>query len=186
VRSIGRVDTSPRQASLVATPHELAQTWNDLTKSGRATFPEAAGFRARGIRVARGLSTHESAHEYAFSGNERNGALTYRFRLADEAWPRLSTRRFTSGSAKVHSQFEQQTPQVQGEGQNSLFGVDVSAVLATATATVLEVDSTNSRVRLTSAGQAFGNRKGAQFAIYPPAHRLCAPPTAKRSPLSPR
>jgi hypothetical protein len=67
--------------------------------------------------------------------------------------------------AKVHSQFERQTPQVQGEGQYSLFGVDVSA--GQSTAIVVECDAANGRVRLTSAGQAFGNRKGAQFAIYP-------------------
>jgi hypothetical protein len=67
--------------------------------------------------------------------------------------------------AKVHAQFELQTPQLQGDGQYSLFGADVTATIPTAT--VLEVDNTNRRVRLTSVGQAFGNRRGAQFAIYP-------------------
>jgi hypothetical protein len=109
----------------------------------------------------------EYAYEYAFSGSERNGALTY-WLLASigKLGPGLSAKTLHERIlAKVHSQFEQQTPQLQGEGQNSLFGVDIAA--ASPTATVLEVDNTNRRVRLTSAGQAFGNRKGAQFAIYP-------------------
>ena len=172
VRGIGRVDTSPRpEASLVATPHELAQTWNELTKSGTRNVSLGSGWlpEPEGYVLLAACRPTESAYEYAFSGNERNGALTY--------WLLDSVGKLGLGQstktlherilAKVHSQFEQQTPQVQGEGQDSLFGVDVSAVSATATATVLEVDSTNSRVRLTSAGQAFGNRKGAQFAIYP-------------------
>lgn len=170
VRGIGRVDTSQRpEASLVATPYELAQTWNDLTKSGTRNVSLGSGWlpEPEGYVLLAACRPTESAYEYAFSGNERNGALTYW--LLDSVGKLglgLSTKTLHERIlAKVHSQFEQQTPQVQGEGQNSLFGVDVSAV--SVTATVLEVDSANSRVQLSSAGQAFGNRKGAQFAIYP-------------------
>ena len=170
VRGIGRVDTSPRPiASLVAPPYELAQTWNDLTKSGTRNVSLGSGWlpEPEGYVLLAACRPTESAYEYAFSGNERNGALTYW--LLDSVGKLglgLSTKTLHERIlAKVHSQFEQQTPQVQGEGQYSLFGVGVSAVPATAT--VLEFDSANSRVRLTSAGQAFGNRKGAQFAIYP-------------------
>lgn len=172
VRGIGRIDTSPRpEASLVAPLHDLAQTWDDLTNRGTRNVSLGSGWlpEPEGYVLLAACRPTESAYEYAFSGGERNGALTY--------WLLDSVGKLGLGLsaktlherilAKVHSQFELQTPQVQGEGQNSLFGVDVSAVSATATAIVLEVDSTNSRVRLISAGQAFGNRKGAQFAIYP-------------------
>lgn len=169
VRGIGRVDTSPRPtASLVAPLHELAQTWDDLTRSGTRNVSLGSGWlpEPEGYVLLAACRPTESAYEYAFSGSERNGALTYW--LLDSLGKLgfgLSTKTLHERIlAKVHSQFQQQTPQVQGEGQYSLFGVDASAVPATAT--VLECDAANSRVRLTSAGQAFGNRRGAQFAIY--------------------
>ena len=173
VRGIGRVDASPRpQESLVASPHDLAQTWGSLTKGGTRNASLGSGWlpEPEGYVLLAACRPTESAYEYAFSGSERNGALTY--------WLLDSIGKLGLGLsaktlherilAKVHSQFEQQTPQLQGEGQNSLFGVDVSAVSGMEWASPYStVDSTNGRVRLTSAGQAFGNRKGAQFAIYP-------------------
>jgi hypothetical protein len=152
----------------VAPLHELAQTWDDLTMSGTRNVSLGSGWlpEPEGYVLLAACRPTESAYEYAFSGSERNGALTYW--LLDslgKLGPGLSTKTLHERIlAKVHSQFEQQTPQVQGEGQYSLFGVDASAVPATAT--VLECDAANGRVRLTSAGQAFGNRRGAQFAIY--------------------
>jgi hypothetical protein len=169
VRGIGRIDTTPRpEESLVASPHELAETWSNLTRSGTRNVSLASGWlpEPEGYVLLAACRPTESAYEYAFSGSERNGALTYWLldAIANRG-PGLSAKTLHERIlAKVHSQFEQQTPQLQGEGQSSLFGFDVAA--APATATVLEVDNTNRRVRLTSAGQAFGNRKGAQFAIY--------------------
>jgi hypothetical protein len=170
VRGIGSVDTTPRPtASLIASPSELASTWNQLSRGrtrdvslGSGWLPEPEGY----VLLAACRPT-ESAYEYAFSGSERNGALTYWLldAIAKLGPGRNAKTLHERILAKIHSQFEQQTPQLQGDGQQSLFGFDVSTV--SATATVLEVDSTNTRVRLTSVGQAFGNRKGAQLAIYP-------------------
>jgi hypothetical protein len=65
--------------------------------------------------------------------------------------------------ANVHSQFDRQTPQLQGEGDRAVFGSD--RVQPAYAVTVMQVEA--DRVRL-NAGQAQGLRKGAQFAVYPP------------------
>jgi hypothetical protein len=65
--------------------------------------------------------------------------------------------------AKVHSQFEQQTPQLQGEGDRAVFGSD--RVQPQYAVPVMRVDDANRRLLL-NAGQAQGLRKGSQF-VYP-------------------
>ncbi|NET62295.1 MAG: hypothetical protein F6K47_41175 [Symploca sp. SIO2E6] len=65
--------------------------------------------------------------------------------------------------AKINSQFERQTPQLQGEGDRLVLGSDrVSLQYAV---NVMQVEA-NQRLLL-NAGQAQGLRQGAQFAIYP-------------------
>ena len=66
--------------------------------------------------------------------------------------------------AKVHGQFEAQTPQLEGEGSRQVFGSD--RVEPAYAAPVLEVDVSAGRLRI-NAGQAQLVRRGARFAIYP-------------------
>jgi hypothetical protein len=80
VRGIGRVDTTQRPGdSLIASVHDLAEAWGDLT--GRATrdVSLASGWlpEPEGYLLLAACRPTESAYEYAFSGGERNGALTY-------------------------------------------------------------------------------------------------------------
>jgi hypothetical protein len=170
VRGIGVVDKTPRpQESLVASPKELGEAWDSLTRGGTRSVSLGSGWlpEPEGYVLLAACRPTESAYEYAFSPNERNGALTYwLLDSLNKYGANLSAKTIHERIvAKVHSQFVEQTPQLQGEGQNPLFGGDPGNVVTTAT--VEEVDAADRRVRLGSVGQAFGNRKGAQFAIYP-------------------
>jgi hypothetical protein len=66
--------------------------------------------------------------------------------------------------AKVHSQFEKQTPQLQGEGDRIF--LDSERGQPHYTVPVMQVDGAGKPVLL-GAGQAHGLREGARFAIYP-------------------
>lgn len=62
-------------------------------------------------------------HEYAFNGKERNGALTYWLldslqKLGNDVTYQALHARIL---AKVNTQFEQQTPMLQGEGARLIF-----------------------------------------------------------------
>jgi hypothetical protein len=174
IRGISRVDYSPKSIeSSVASHSDLLTTLSELTQSGTRNVSLTSGWLSEptGYVLLAACRPTEYAYEYAFSGSERNGALTYWLLDAmNHCGPGLSTISLHERIlAKVHSQFEQQTPQLQGEGRLSLFpGYQIA--LPPVAASVLEVDDNGKRVRLASVGQAFGNRKGAQFAIYP----LCA------------
>jgi hypothetical protein len=170
VRGIGTVDSTPRDPhSLVASAAELAAAWAKLTTGGTRNVALGSGWlpEPQGYALLAACRPTELAYEYAFSGTERNGALTYwLLDSLSKLGPGLSVKTLHERIlAKVHSQFEQQTPQLQGDGRQSLFGL--AATAAPAAATVTQIDVANGRLQLTSAGQAFGNRKGAQFAIYP-------------------
>ena len=66
--------------------------------------------------------------------------------------------------AKIHSQFEDQTPQLEGEGNRIVFGSD--QVQLPYSINVLKIDEPGQRLLL-NAGQAQNLRKGVVFAIYP-------------------
>ncbi len=165
----GTVDTTPRPTdSLVASADELAQTWQSLAQNNQDTrnitssgwLPEPKGYT-----LLAACRDNESAYETDFDG-ERHGALTY--------WLLRSLEKFGTGVsaktlhdrifAKVHSQFEKQTPMLQGERDRTFFGNNV--VSPQFTVPVIQVDLEENRVQL-NAGQAHGLRKGAEFAIYP-------------------
>ena len=67
--------------------------------------------------------------------------------------------------AKVHGQFANQTPMLEGDGSRVVFGSD--HVQPQYAVTVMKVDSDKKQVLL-NAGQAHGIKKGAHFDIYPP------------------
>src|SRR6185295_13581907 len=64
--------------------------------------------------------------------------------------------------AKVHSQFAEQTPQLQGEGNRVVFGTD--ELPAQNAATIVNVNADGTVVL--NAGQAHGIRAGSQFSVY--------------------
>ena len=165
IRGLGVIDTSLRPAeSLVASRADLAELIHEQTRN----VTLGSGFLAepKGYVLLAACRPSESAFEAVFEGTERNGALTYA--LLDslqDLGPGLSYKMLHDRILpKIHSRFEQQTPQLQGEGDWSVFGSErVDTYYAVP---IMEVDAPNRRLLL-GAGQAHDLRTGAQFAIYP-------------------
>ncbi|MEL7038752.1 MAG: caspase family protein, partial [Cyanobacteria bacterium J06592_8] len=166
----GAIDTTPRPTeSLVASENELVQTWQSLAQNNQNTrnvtssgwLPEPKGYT-----LLAACRDNEYAYETDFDG-ERHGALTY--------WLLRSLEKFGTGVsaktlhdrifAKVHTQFEKQTPMLQGERDRTFFGNN--SVSPQFTVPVVQVDLEKNQVKL-NAGQAHGLRKGSEFAIYSP------------------
>ncbi|MGB3509731.1 MAG: caspase family protein [Microcoleaceae cyanobacterium] len=166
----GAVDTTPRPTeSLVASGDELAQTWQSLTQNNQNTrnitssgwLPEPKGYT-----LFAACRDNEYAYETDFDG-ERHGALTYwLLRSLEKLGTGVSAKTLHNRVfAKVHTQFEKQTPMLQGENNRTFFGNNV--VSPQFTVPVIQVDLEENLVQL-NAGQAHGLRKGSEFAIYPP------------------
>lgn len=164
------VDTTPRlQDSLVASAEELIQNWLMLTQGQQNTrnVTAASGWlpEPKGYVLLAACRDNEYAYEYAFNGKERNGALTYWLldslqKLGNDVTYQALHARIL---AKVNTQFQQQTPMLQGEGARLIFsGQSMSSQSAVI---VKKVDVAKNRVLL-QAGAAQGLRKGAEFAIY--------------------
>ena len=109
----------------------------------------------------------ESAYEYAFEKDEKNGALTYwllkSFQQVDKGFTyKIIHDRLV---AKVHSQFPLQTPMLEGDADREIFGSDrIQAVYAV---NVMQIDPNDSNKILLNAGAVHGIRRGTKFAIYP-------------------
>jgi hypothetical protein len=164
------VDTTPRpQESLVASAEELIQNWLRLTQGQQNTrnVTAASGWLPypQGYVLLAACRDNEYAYEYAFNGKERNGALTYWLldslqKLGNDVTYQALHARIL---AKVNTQFERQTPMLQGEGSRLIFsGQSMSSQSAVI---VKKVEVAKNRVLL-QAGVAQGLRKGAEFAIY--------------------
>ncbi|HEX7312948.1 MAG TPA: caspase family protein [Pyrinomonadaceae bacterium] len=169
VRGVEVEDDRPApQDSLVAPLEELAETWREVTAGetrnvslGSGSLPEPQGY----VLLA-ACSPSELAHESVFEGEEEsNGALTHWLLDSIETLGlNISYKQVHDRIvAKVHGDFERQTPQLQGEGDRVLFGS--GRVRPEYAVTVMKVDAERKRVLLAT-GQAQGMRGGAQFAVY--------------------
>jgi hypothetical protein len=168
-RGIDRPDTGLRRTdSLVASQTELEAAWGASAGATRGIKPGSGWLlEPQGYTLLAACRAQESAFEYPFDGLENNGALTY--------WLLDSLKQLRPGMsykmvhdrllAKIHGQFEAQTPQLQGEGARTVFGSD--EIAPAYAVPVMEVDSAASRLRL-NAGEAQLIGRGAQFAVYPP------------------
>jgi hypothetical protein len=169
VRGIDAIDTSSRPTESLVAPNEtLVSTWQDLSGGATRSVKPASGWLVdpKGYTLFTACRANELAYEYPFNGKESNGALTY--------WLLDSLRQAAPGTsykmlhdrilAKVHGKFDQQTPQLQGEGDWEIFGSDrIAPVYA---APVLKVEPAAGRVQI-NAGDVHGIQSGAHFAIYP-------------------
>ena len=173
-------DKTPRPLnSMIAPLGELEQVWESMSGSERTTLKSApTTATARGLSASGWLPKpkgyvllaacrpSESAYEFAFEGDERNGALTYWFLKSCEQIDRGLSYKVIHDRivSKVHSQFPLQTPMLEGEGDREIFGI--SKVQPVYAVTVMKVEASNRRLLL-NAGQSHGVRKGTRFAIYP-------------------
>ncbi|MEG4197273.1 caspase family protein [Microcoleus sp. Pol12A5] len=178
IRGIGEIDTAPRDCeSLVAPQQELIENWQALTDGTAASITPGRWLpQSRDYVLLAACRPSEYAYEYAVSGKERHGALTY--------WTIDTLTSSPSGltyktlhdrvSAKIQSKFPQM-PMLVGESDRFVFGVEhgflqyAVNVLEVIEEEVTEADSEPKRVpkqvRL-NAGMANGISRGARFAIY--------------------
>lgn len=163
------VDTTPRPTdSEVASIETLIETWQSLPGGAKRAMKPASGWliEPQGYTLLAACRASESANEYPLNG-EYSGVLSYW--LLDslkQIGPKLTYKTLHERVlAKVRSQFQDQTPQLQGEGNRVVFGSE--QVQPHYAVLVMQVDEPKKRV-IVQAGQAHGLRKGAQFAIYPP------------------
>lgn len=185
-RGIGTIDTTPRPtASLVASPAALANAWQAASAGRTRDTKPASGWllEPKGYTFFAACRANESAFEYPFNGTESNGALTYwMLDTLRQAGPNFTYKMLHDRIlAKVHGQFEQQTPLLQGadlpgsSGDNGLrsfgdagdlrvFGSE--RIQPFYAVPVLQIDAPGKRVRL-NAGEVHGITLGTQFAIYP-------------------
>ena len=168
LRSLNTVDMTPRAAqSLVATNDVLIACWRGLEEE-RKSDQKGSGLlpAAKGIILLAASGLLEPAYEYLFSEEGKQGALTYwllsSFKLInkDLTYKQLHARIVSM----VHSQFELQTPQLEGEAGRLVFGYD--HIQPPYVTQVLQVDQSTRRVFL-STDLSLTIRKGSQFAIYP-------------------
>lgn len=108
----------------------------------------------------------DSAYEFPFENDESQGALTYylldtlRSGGTSLTYKQIHERVY----AKVHNQFQSQTPMLAGESSRRFLGI--GHVPSSSAATVMAVEG--NRVLLNT-GQVQGIRPGMRFAVYAPA-----------------
>jgi hypothetical protein len=171
-RGIGIVDKTQRPLdSMVASIEELEKTWKNFNEKSLAAtknFQAASGWlpETKGYVLLAACRPSESAYEYAFEENERNGALTYWLLKSLSLLDRETTYKQIHDRiiAKIHSQFPLQTPMLEGDGNRKVFGSEYAITVYAVN--VMEVDLNKKRILLNT-GQVHGIRNSAKFAIYP-------------------
>jgi hypothetical protein len=169
VRGLPHVDRTRRNLeSTVAGRDELIAVWKGLQEVSTRTLKSGSGWllEPKGYTLIAACRANESAFEFAVHGGEKRGALTY--------WMLDSLRQIDSTTtyktlletvrAKIHSQFQDQTPQVEGEANRVVFGA--TEVAPQYNIIVMDVDQKKRRIQL-GAGRAGGLRKHARLAVYP-------------------
>src|ERR1035441_9614837 len=163
------LDTTPRSEESECGPVEALVASYSRTAGGTARQVKSdSGWlvEPKGYTLLAACRANESANEYPFNGSENNGALTYWLLDTLRHAGREATYKSVQDRilAKVHDQFEQQTPMLEGEGDVRVFGSD--RLPSHYAVTVLRVDTAAGRIRL-NAGEAHGLQVGTQFAVYP-------------------
>lgn len=169
VRSIGIIDeTLPSPEPPVASDEELAAICRALARPAMRNAEVESGWliEPKGYVLLAACRTQEDAYEHAFDGGEPTGVLTHWFLDSLKTLgPGVSFKTlYDRILAKVHSNFQRQTPQLQGEPDRVIFkGERIHSPQSVA---VLQVSEEKNEVVL-NVGQAQGIRTGARFAIFP-------------------
>jgi len=178
IRGPGETDTALRDSeSLVAQRQELIENWQALTDGIPASITPGQWLpQPRDYVLLAACRPSEYAYEYAVSGKERHGALTYWMIDTLSSSPSGLTYKTLHDrvSAKIQSKFPQ-LPMLVGQSDRFVFGVERGSlqyavnVLEVIEEEVTEADSEPKKVvkqvRL-EAGMANGLGPGARFAIY--------------------
>ena len=179
IRGPGETDTAMRDSeSLVAQRQELIENWQALTDGIPASITPGQWLpQPRDYVLLAACRPSEYAYEYAVSGKERHGALTYWMIDTLTSSPSGLTYKTLHDrvSAKIQSKFPQM-PMLVGQSDRFVFGVERGSlqyavnVLEVIEEEVTEADSEPKKVvkqvRLNT-GMANGLSPGYRFAIYP-------------------
>lgn len=169
IRGSSEVDVETKAAeSLVAPRAELVANWRSLT-TGKNTSPSSTHWLpdSRDYVVIAACRPSEFAFEYAVSGQERHGALTYWIidTLSNNSVPNLDYRSLHERvSAKIQSRFPNQLPMLMGEEKRLVLGTETTQ--RPYTVSTLGYDSEKQQIHL-KAGLAQGISRGSRFVIYP-------------------
>ena len=168
IRGIGKVDDRPQKnvESAVAPRDELIANWKAVTASaktrgvhaGTPLLPDASGYT-----LLAACRSDEYANETVYEG-DRHGAMTYWLMDSlSDLGPGLSYKIVHDRLvAKIRSDFPSQTPQLFGEGNRKVFGVE--QIVPRYAITVLSADGDHVKI---NAGQAHGLHKKTFLDIYP-------------------
>lgn len=167
VRGINEVDLTEREHhSAVAGDDELVREWQRHFESNQRQATVGSGWllEPRGYVLLAACRSNEQANEHPFDGKQTNGALTY--------WMVDSLQQISSDFnykmlhdnvlARVHSQFIEQTPQLEGEANRVVFGAGEAP--SQYGITVLKVNSDGTLVL--NAGRAQGLRQGSRLNVF--------------------
>ena len=165
IRGSNEVDTQhSERKSLVGTREELVANWRSLAEgnTSKSWLPVSQDY----ILLAACRPT-EFAFEYAVSGKERHGALTYwMIDTLNTLGSQISYKTLHDRvSAKIQSKFPAQLPMLLGEAERILFKGERQSTKYTAT--VLEISDNLVTI---SAAMPQGISEGVRFAIYPLNH----------------
>ncbi|BBD52760.1 peptidase C14, caspase catalytic subunit p20 [Planktothrix agardhii NIES-204] len=171
IRSPGEIDIASRSVeSIVGTREQLIQNWRMLMDGTPTGTTDGRWFpQRRDYVLLAACRPSEFAYEYAVSGKERHGALTYWLIDTLTSAPSGLTYKTLHDrvSAKIQSKFPSQMPMLSGESDRFVFGVERSSLqYAVNVLEVVEENSEPKQVRL-DAGMVNGLSAGARFAIYP-------------------
>lgn len=169
VRSIGVIsEVFPPPENPIASDEELAASWRAQSPASTRDFDVEGDWmiEPKGYVLLAACRPSEYAYEHTYEGTGQTGVLTY--------WLLDSLNSLGLGVtfktlydrllAKVHSHFQNQTPQLQGEADRVIFGGERAR--SQYGVAVLQVDAAANEVVL-NVGQAQGVGRGARFAIYP-------------------
>jgi Caspase domain len=172
IRGSAIIDTRERpldqEPSRVASREELIDNWKGMTAKATRSVKANSGWlpEPNGYVLLAACKESESAIEFAFNGSGRSGALTHWLLHAlQEMGPHISWKQVHDRVlAKINSQFASQTPQLEGEVDRQVFGLQqVPPVYAVR---VLQFDQPDKRVKLNT-GEALGAAIDAGYAIFP-------------------
>lgn len=170
VRGLDIIDTTSRpMQSLVASKEILAQTWQRVSEGGTRGVALGSGWlpEVKDYVLLAACRANESAYEHRFDGSGKHGVLTYWFlHLLRQLGTQITYKQLHDQIvARIHSEFVQQTPQLQGDATRLVFNVEHNE--QPYAVNVMRVDLAQQRVLLNT-GQSQVVRQGAQFEIYPP------------------
>lgn len=169
IRGINAIDTTIRSSeSLVASREELITAWQKLSPTPTRNLAVNGGMLpdAKGYVLLAACRPSESAYEYTFEENKRNGVLTYwLLKFLDHPNPELTYKvLYDYLLAKINSQFSKQTPMLFGEGTRLVFGYEKRPIHQAVT--IMEVKEEQQQIKI-NGGQVHGLVQGSQLAVYP-------------------